>query len=226
MQNHTRKCITVGLVAVAMACASQPVVQTSPVNTVSSGDVSLADASGIWVEPTGVMFVAPGGLPIIDLEPASMRTMTDANIAGHLVAGDSLEIAMSAPASGRAQNADVRNFAQGMVNEHTAHLDSVRFAMGNAHIVPMRAGFDTADAAIGGRMMNHLATVASVAHSSYDRQFMRSQVALHQHMLGELDAFRSQATPSALPLVNNTRRTVREHLLDAKRLYRQLGGKD
>src|SRR5205085_2840825 len=209
-----------------------PVVQTSPVTTVSSGDVAVADASGIWldslggvwVEPTGVMFVAPGGLPIIDLGPASMRLMTDANIAGHLVAGDSLEIAMSAPASGRAQNADVRNFAQRMVNEHTAHLDSVRVAMGNAHIMPMRATFDTTDAAIGGRMMNHLATVASVANSDYDRQFMRSQVALHQHMLSDLDAFRNQATPSALPLVNSTRRTVREHLLDARRLYRQLGG--
>src|SRR5437870_3040205 len=108
MKNHTRKHITVGLVAVAVACTSQPVVQTSPVTTVSSGDVAVADASGIWldslggvwVEPTGVMFVAPGGLRIIDLEPASMRMMTDANIAGHLVAGDSLEIAVSAPASG------------------------------------------------------------------------------------------------------------------------------
>jgi len=232
MQKSRMSWLLAGAAAIAMGCASQPAPYEST-TTVSSGDVALTDGTGVWldslgsvwVEPTGILLVGPGGTRIYDLEPVIVHTMTDGNVAGHLLAGDSAEIALSAIGASRGQNADVRNFGQRMVNEHTAHLDMTRLMLKDAKITAVRAPFDTADANINARMMDHIAASGNTTDAHFDKKFMAAEVAMHQHMLSDLDTFRAQASPAAMPLLNHTRDTVKQHLLDARRLYRMYGGK-
>ena len=232
MQSRSLKWLSLGAAAIAMACASHQSATTTAM--VSGGDVVaftsgpglwMDSVGGVWVEPTGVLYVAPRGVRIVDLEPVIVHTMTDANIAAHLAAGDSLEIALSAPGASRAQNPDVRNFAQRMVNEHTIHLDSARMMMRDAHIRPMMASFDTTDLAVATRLMGHLAATAATNSPNYDRQLMGAEVAMHEHMLHEIEMFRAQASPAEQPLLRETRSVVQAHLGMAQELYQALGGK-
>jgi hypothetical protein len=57
-----------------------------------------------------------------------------------------------------------------------------------------------------------------------DRQLMRAEVAMHQHMLHELTMMQSKATGMAREMVDETIPIVRQHLLDAESLWRQMGG--
>jgi predicted outer membrane protein len=69
--------------------------------------------------------------------------MTDANILAHLAMGDSLEIQLSQCELSRAQNAQVRDFAQTLISDHTTSLQQGRTVAQQAGITPQLAAGDT-----------------------------------------------------------------------------------
>jgi putative membrane protein len=233
MQHRLTQWIAIGTAAIAAACATQqPVVTTTTrtTTTTSSGDVVLANTDGMWIDSVGGTWIdTTGALWMggrrgvgIGLQAADFSTMNNANIVAHMAAGDSLEVALSQLGVDRAQNAAVRSFAQRMVTEHSAHLQASRQLAAQGGIQPIPSPLDTADAALTVRMMSRLSNVAGTP--AFDRQLMRAEVAMHQHMLHELTMVRPQASGAALQLIDQTIPVVQQHLADAQTIWRQFGG--
>jgi predicted outer membrane protein len=71
-------------------------------------------------------------------------------------------------------------------------------------------------------MINRLTNSSTTATS--DRQFMRSEVMMHQHMLNELTMLQPQASGAARQLIDQTIPVVQQHLSLAQSVWRQVGG--
>jgi putative membrane protein len=234
--NHRMTCLlAIGAVTAAMACTNQPAVTTTnrPITTTtSSGDVALDNSNmgGMWMDSAGGTWMdANGGYRMggrsgtgIGFQASDIGALTNANIVAHLAAGDSLEVALSQAGAARAQNQAVRDFAQRMVTEHTAHMQTgMQMAM-QGGITPAASPADTADAMMATRMMSRLSNAP--AGADYDRRLMQAEVMMHQHMLHELQLVQPQATGAARQLVDQTLPIVQQHLTDAQTLWRQVGG--
>jgi putative membrane protein len=223
--------LAIGVAAVAVACASQPAVTTTrTTTTTSSGDVALSAADGMWADSVGGTWIDTAGATrmggrrgmAIGLTRADISTMNNANIVAHLNAGDSLEVALSQIGVSRAQDPAVRDFAQRMVTEHSAHLQMSNQLATQNGIAPIPSPADTADAMMATRMINRLSNAP--AGPAFDRQLMRAEVVMHQHMLHELNLVRPQATGPALQLIDQTIPVVQQHLSAAQTIWRQVGG--
>jgi putative membrane protein len=234
MQLRITQWIAIGTAAVAMACATQqPVVTTTTrttTTTTSAGDVALSSADGYWADSVGGTWIDSTGALwrggrsglSLGLQPAEISALNNGNIVAHLATGDSLEVALSQLGVDRAQNTAVRDFAQRMVTEHSAHLQMTRQMASQGSIQPMPSPADTADAAMASRIVNRLS--GTTAGPEFDRRLMRAEVTMHQHMLHELTTVRPQASGAALELIDHTIPVVRQHLADAQSIWRQVGG--
>lgn len=222
--------------SVAMACSSYPPATTvstttaTTTTTTSAGEVALDEPSGMWIDTVGGAWIDTTGrmwsgrrVIVIDLIPVDISTMTNANVVAHLATGDSVEVALSTFGLTRAQNSAVRDFAQRMVNEHSAHRAAAMQIAAQNNLSPLvLIPADTADAVMSARLMGRLANTP--AGPMFDRRFMRAEVMMHQHMLQQLNAIRPQATGATLQLVDQTIPVVRQHLADAEAVWRQVGG--
>ena len=218
----------------AMACTNQPPVVTTNAprtTTTSSGDVALDNGNaGMWMDSTGGTWVDNSGAyrmggrsgRAIGFQTTDVGTLSDANIVAHLAAGDSLEIALSQTGASRAQNQAVRDFAQRMVTEHSAHLQMGRQMAAQGGITPALSPADTTDGMMASRVLTRLSNAP--AGADYDRRLMQTEVMMHQHMLHELQMVQPQATGTARSLVDQTIPVVQQHLADARALWRQVGG--
>jgi putative membrane protein len=226
-----RSAIGLGLaVAAAAACNHNPPVYTAsaPMSTaggelvLNTGDGMWVDSvNGIWMDTSGTVWLGGRGGRAMDLDSVAVSMMTNANIMAHVATGDSLEIALSRAGAARARNDAVRAFANRMVSEHSQHLQTGRrFAM-QAGIMPMPAVPDSGDARLATRMMNGL---SRDAQADYDRSLMRDEVMMHQHMLRDLEMLRPQADGATREFIDQTLPVVRQHLADARMLWRQVGG--
>lgn len=186
--------------------------------TTAGGDVASRRSSGMWVDSaagtwmdtTGALWTRSSNGSGMSMMPSDVAGMSDANIVAHLTMGDSLEVALSQTGATRAEHNEVRDFAQRMVKEHTAHMQSAMTAAGS--VIPSRA--DTADA----RMASSVITQLTNAHAGadYDKKFMRAEVMMHQHMLNDLITLRPNASGATQQLIDSTIPVVRKHLRDAQ----------
>jgi putative membrane protein len=231
MQHRMTRVVAIGVVAAAVACATHsPATTVSRTTTTSSGDVALNDPNGMWMDSAGGTWMDTSGAAWtggrggmrLGLQPSDVRAMTDANIVAHLAAGDSLEVALSQLGVQRAQSQAVRDFAQRMVTEHSAHLQMERQTAAQGGITPTPAPTDTGDAAMASRVMSRLSSTP--AGPTFDRQLMQAEVMMHTHMLHDLQMLQPQSTGAARQLVDQTIPIVQQHLADARALWQQVGG--
>ena len=193
--------------AVAIAgCASSPTNGSSATAYGELGPESqvngvwLDSVGGLWMDSVGVIHHGRRGR-VAELSGESLRSMTDQNIVAHMTEGDSLEIALSRMGLQRSTNADVRAFAQQMINAHMQHRDmSLRMAS-QAGITPMTAPVDTLDDRVAMRMNHRLAALSG---ADFDKGFMGEEYMMHRHMLADLKTMRPQATGVAQQLIDQT----------------------
>lgn len=214
--------------AVAIAgCASNPANGSSATAYGELGPESqingvwLDSVGGLWMDSVGVIHHGRRGR-LAELNGEALSSMTNQNIVAHLVAGDSLEVALSQMGVDRATDPDVRAFAQRMVNEHTSHRDMSLRTTSQAGVTAMVAPVDTLDDVFATRMENRLANLSG---AEWDRGFMGEEVVIHRHMLADLKAMRPQATGVAQQLIDQTIPVVKSHLVDANKLWHKIGGK-
>jgi putative membrane protein len=236
-----RKLLTIAVAVAVAACVNRSPTTTAatgpspssaggPTTTTTSyGEVTsdrgrgmwLDSANGWWMDGNGGMRMGRNGA-MMGLQPPDFAAMSNENIVAHLTAGDSLEVALSQLGVSRAQNTAVRDFAQRMVTEHTAHMQAGRqFATQNTLTLTMVPN-DTMDAAMTGRVISRLSSMP--AGPDFDRQFIGAEVMMHRHMLHELTMMQGPANGGARQLVDQTIPVVQQHLSDAQSIWRQLGG--
>jgi hypothetical protein len=235
MTHSLTRLLAIGATTAAMACTNQPPVvttnQPATTTTTSSGDVALDNGkAGMWLDSTGGTWMDNNGGywmggrsgRAMGFQSSDIAALTNANIVAHLAEGDSLEVALSQAGAARAQNQAVRDFAQRMVTEHSAHLQMGKQMAAQGGITPASSPADTADAMMADRVMTRLSNVT--AGADYDRRLMQAEVMMHQHMLHELQMVQPQASGAARNLVDQTIPVVQQHLTDAQALWRQVGG--
>lgn len=155
---------------------------------------------------------------------ASASMMTDANVAAVAHASNMDEIQTSQLALQRSQNAQVRQFAQMMVTEHTA-VDQQMMQMLQAKGMAPQPN-QPAQAA----MEATRATLASLGQRSgmdFDRAYMMHQVAAHRWTLTSLDQSLIPSTRDDQMkefLRTRVRPAVAMHLEQAMRINASVGG--
>ena len=183
-----------------------------------AGAVSeTADTGAAATMPVGGDTMAMGGA-------AAGGQLTDANVAAVLSVADSGEIRPSQAAQQQAQNAQVKEYAQMMVTEHSMLEDSLRALTGRLGVTPapnalsqqMRTQADSAMSALQGQ-----------TGAGFDRAYMQWMVASHQATLTALDTQLIPAIQNAemrTAVQQQVRPRVEQHLQRAQQIQSSLGG--
>lgn len=142
------------------------------------------------------------------------------DIAAIVVAANEGEVQQGQAASTRATSADVRAFAQMMVTDHSAALTAARDAFARNGVTPADNDTSRALRANSQRTVTNLATYSGTA---FDREYMRTQVALHQWLLTTLDtALIPSARGELRTLLETQRGSVAAHLDRARTILNSL----
>ena len=179
---------------------------------------------------TNRTYMAGGDVDLSLAEPAQLsngevtrlRQMSDANILGHLIAVDSLEITMADTALRHIKSDDVNSYAKMMHLVHSDDWKSLKDLAGSTGLIPTIdvAKISSSHVAAG------IDSVRKGSDASKDQQFIRAQILLHQHALAELQVLESVAkNPALREHIVNMIPVVRDHLARAMTIGRPLGVK-
>ena len=108
----------------------------------------------------------------------------ESDIAGIVMTANEGEVQQGNAAVSRATSADVRAFAQMMVTDHTTALGAIRDTSARAGI--MQTDNDTT-AALQRTSRETITNLATYSGAEFDRQYMQTQINLHQWLLTALD---------------------------------------
>jgi putative membrane protein len=155
---------------------------------------------------------------------ASATVMTDANVAAVAHAANMDEIQTSQVALRRSQNAQVREFAQMMITEHTAVDQQMMQMLQAKNMTPQP------NAPAQAAMQATQATLANLNQRSgmdFDRAYMMHQVQAHRWTLTSLDQSLIPSTrdPEMKAFLSTrVRPAVAMHLESAQRINASVGG--
>ncbi|HEY0019580.1 MAG TPA: DUF4142 domain-containing protein [Longimicrobium sp.] len=155
--------------------------------------------------------------------PASASALTDGNIVAILAASGNAEIVPSQAVLDRVENAQVKQFAQHMITQHTALNDTVSTVARQNNITPapnaVSAQLDSTSSAT-------VQQFQGLSGAQLDRAFMQYMVASHE---GALQAVTTDLIPSAQnPQLRATIQqkvlpVVEAHLAEARQILGSLG---
>ena len=150
----------------------------------------------------------PGALPPSD-------------IAGIVMTVHEGEIEQGQAAAQKATNAQVREFAQMMVTDHTNGNNTARDVFGREGISPGENDTTRTLTANSRRTISNLNTYSGAA---FDREYMRTQVAMHEWTLNSLDNLLIPSSTSAAvrSMLETQRASVAAHLEHARRILGSL----
>ena len=143
----------------------------------------------------------------------NMASMNDGNILAVMSMADSMEIAMANAAKSKAQHPEIKKFAQMMATEHAKMKKEGQMVAQKQKITPMMPS---------GEMMNHdmmtmHASMQTASGHVFDSLYIGSQVAMHQHVLDNLNSANPQDT-AVRGLIDKAKTHVQKHLEEAKRV--------
>lgn len=146
------------------------------------------------------------------------QVRTDGQIAAVVTTANTGEVAQGRVALTKAEDAQVRAFAQQMVTEHTAAQQSLTQVLTTAGITPQPNEVSRSLKSESDQVVQQLNTTA--AGPEFDSAYIQSQVAVHQKVLDLLD---NELIPAAQDgtlrdELQTTSDAVAEHLAKAKDL--------
>jgi putative membrane protein len=167
---------------------------------------------------TGTVIDAPG-FNAVDAEV--YRSMNDANIAAHMIVGDSLEIELARLGAERAGDPEVRELARMLVDEHSRHLATSLEVARAPDIGSMPADGDRHPITLR-RFINQLRSMGS--SPAFDRAFLRYQIRHHDFELNALRTMRPAARDDDLQqLIDESLPVIERHLNRSRELGARLG---
>lgn len=145
----------------------------------------------------------------------------ESDVAGIVMTANEGEVQQGNVALSRATSADVRAFAQMMVADHTAAMNTGRDVFSRNGITPAENGTTRELRETSQRTVTNLGTYTGTA---FDRTYMQSQVDLHQWLLTSLDTalIPSATRPAVRSLLQTQRASVATHLDRARQILNGL----
>ena len=143
--------------------------------------------------------------------------MSDAEVAGIVQVANEGEVSHGQAASQKATTEEVRAFAQMMVSDHTNALDQMRSFLSTNNMSASETTESRNLKSAGQQTMTALNTYSGRA---FDREYMRSQVEMHQWLLNALDNTLIPSTRNAgfRTWLQTQRGAVATHLDRARRI--------
>jgi putative membrane protein len=160
---------------------------------------------------------AAAAVPSIDT-PAPKNESADGQVAHVLIAAGTLDSAAGANAMVRASKAEVRAFAERMVNEHGAMNRRVRELAARLNVTPEPS-------AISASLEKFVPVDSAQADpAAYDKAYIQRAVDMHRQLLETIDtSLLPRAASSELRnLVQEARTSVTDHLRRAEELMRSI----
>ena len=153
----------------------------------------------------------------------SGMAMSDADIAAIVTNANQGEVDQGNAALSRASSADVRAFAQMMVTDHTNALSQARTLFGNRNITPNTSNSVASD--LQSNSQQTISALGTYSGTSFDQQYINSQVQVHQWLLNSLD---NTLIPGARDrrlrdFLQTQRTAVASHLDRARQLQSSVG---
>lgn len=147
----------------------------------------------------------------------NMAKMNDGNILAWMGMADSMEIAMANMAKTKAQHADDKKFAQMMSTEHAKMKKEGQALAQKQNITPNSPSPEmmTYD------MMTQHSEIESASGHAFDSLYIGSQVAMHQHVLDNLNKLNPQ-NADLKSTIEKAKPHVQQHLDEAKRIQAKL----
>ncbi|MFL6248910.1 MAG: DUF4142 domain-containing protein [Thermoanaerobaculia bacterium] len=141
----------------------------------------------------------------------------ETDIAGIVMTANEGEVQQGNAALSKASSADVRAFAQMMVSDHTAAMNTARDVFTRNAITPAENATTRTLRDTSQRTVTNLGTYSGTA---FDRTYMQSQVDVHQWLLTSLDTalIPSAQRPEVRSLLQTQRTAVAAHLDRARQI--------
>jgi putative membrane protein len=154
--------------------------------------------------------------------PAPAPNLSDPAVAHVAVTANSIDIDLAKFALTRAQNADVRKFAQTMITDHTAVNEQAAALAKKLGVTP--ADNDVSRSLQAGASEARK-TLESLRGAAFDRAYLDREVAYHQGVLDAIDKVLIPTTENAelRKLLQDVRPAIVAHLEHAKQIRGGLG---
>jgi putative membrane protein len=149
--------------------------------------------------------------------------LTDPEVAHVAVTANAIDIDLAKFAQGRTRTTAVRQFAQTMINDHTAVNAQAAALAGKLGVTP-------ADNAVSKSLQagatDARKTLEPLTGAAFDRAYMEREVAYHQAVVDAIDNVLVPTTENAdlKKLLVDVRPAIVAHLEHAKQIRSQLGG--
>ena len=154
--------------------------------------------------------LAPEGVPFEFAEPE-----TPEGFAQRMAMSDMFEIASSRLALERAQSAQVKTFAQTMIDAHTASANEMKTALQSQNFAPPMP------VALDPEHQGRVTDLTTVEPANFDKLYLDQQTAAHEAARATLESFAANGTNAALKgWAGKTAGTVRQHLAQVRILDR------
>jgi putative membrane protein len=159
-------------------------------------------------------------------EPASASTaapaMTDANIAAIVVTANTIDVQNGELALAKSSNAQVREFAQHMITDHTAVNKAAIELVTRLGVTPMQNATGTGLKASADATRTRLAQMSG---AEFDRAYIANEIAYHQTVLEALDGalIPNAQNPELKATLVSVRPAFVAHLEHAQRVQASLG---
>jgi putative membrane protein len=197
---NTRSILCLLALSSVAACARNRQTYTST----AAGDVDLSLATSV----------------LGNREVTILREMSDANIVGHLLEVDSIEVAAADTAKKLSRSDDVLAFAKMM---HLAHAGDEEKERDIARATGLIPTIDVAKLR-SSHVARSLDSLRIASDLTIDRHYLMSQVQLHQHALAELEVLEGVARRSDIrDHIAELIPVVQDHLSRAQALAKAHG---
>jgi predicted outer membrane protein len=199
-----------------------PVTTRSFLGLLAAATVAACASNGLNYQTSGGD-VDLSSYPTVTLpssEVAILREMSDANIIGHLMEVDSIEVAAADTAIHLTRSDDVIAYAKLMQTVHGADRATEMSIANSAGLTP------TIDVAKlrSSHVARSLDSLKIASDLTIDRHYLMSQIQLHEHALAELDMLQGVARrPEIRQHIADMMPVVRDHLARAHALAKSKG---
>lgn len=152
---------------------------------------------------------------------SNVAPLTDAQIAGVLQAANKSEAEAGVLAVKKAKNAEVKKFAQMMVDDHKTALDQANKLINDNKLKPQK-GETSHD--IKGAGATAKTALEKLSGAEFDKAYIDGQIAMHKDVLKTIDTQLLPAAKSAevKALLQKMRPTIEAHMKHAQDISKKL----
>jgi putative membrane protein len=170
----------------------------------------------------GLLLATPAAFAQSTAE-ATTPPLTDANIAAIVVAANTADIENGQLAKSKAQHADVKQFAETMITDHTAVNKQATDLATKLKLTPAQNDASRNLTTNADKTRKELATKSGKA---FDKAYIDNEVAYHQSVLETIDKalIPNAANADLKMLIEKVRPVIAAHLEHAKKIQASLAG--